>query len=170
MLCADPANNQVPSAYTSNHSWFEFIQNTKIMNASITNTTIRRSLSTAFHQSADDRPEKRPKTVSSLTYSSQKFQQQHRIADIISIIEVMKHQESTVYRPFHYLDSTTLTSEDRASVCEWGFSLVEACDVDRNIAVVGIQHFDRFLSCRGLRVVEICLSREREFQLAFIVS
>jgi hypothetical protein len=140
------------------------------MNATSTNTTIRRNLFSSFHQSADDRPDKRPKTVSSSTYSSQKIQQLHRIADIISIIEVMKHQESTIYRPFHYLDSTTLTREHRVSVCEWGFRLVEACDVDRNIAVVGIQYFDRFLSCRGLRVVEICLSREREFQLAVIVS
>jgi hypothetical protein len=136
------------------------------VNAPSTITTIRRS----SPQTNEDRPDKRLKTVSSSTFSSQKCQQLHRIADITSIIEAMKHQESTVYRPSHYLDQMTLTSEDRASVCEWGFSLVEACDVDRNIAVVGIQYFDRFLSYRGLRVVEICLSREREFQLAFIVS
>ena len=140
------------------------------MNAPSTITTIKRSLSSAVHQTNKDRPDKRLKTVSSSTFSSQKCQQLHRIVDITSIIEAMKHQECTVYRPSHYLDQMTLSPEDRVCVCKWGFELVEACDVDRNIAIVGIQYFDRFLSCRGLRVVEICLSREREFQLAFIVS
>ena len=146
------------------------------MNAPSTITTVRRSFSSAVHQTTKDRPDKRLKTVSSSsssstsTFSSQKCQQLHRIVDITSIIEAMKHQECTVYRPSHHLDQMTLSPEDRVCVCKWGFELVEACDVDRNIAIVGIQYFDRFLSYRGLRVVEICLSREREFQLAFIVS
>jgi hypothetical protein len=55
-------------------------------------------------------------------------------------------------------------------MCQWGFNIVDACGVERNLAVVAITYFDRFLSCRGVRVVEVCLASQREFQLAFIVS
>ncbi|KAL3788741.1 hypothetical protein HJC23_012297 [Cyclotella cryptica] len=88
----------------------------------------------------------------------------------ISVIQVMKRQELTAYRTSDYLDHSTATHHDRLSVCQWGFKIVDACGVDRNIAVIAITYLDRFLSCRGSRVVELCLSSQREFQLAFVVS
>eukprot|EP00804_Cyclotella_cryptica_P004276 CCRYP_013485-RA/>CCRYP_013485-RA protein AED:0.03 eAED:0.03 QI:201/1/1/1/1/1/2/145/298 len=86
----------------------------------------------------------------------------------ISVIQVMKRQELTAYRTSDYLDHSTATHHDRLSVCQWGFKIVDACGVDRNIAVIAITYLDRFLSCRGSRVVELCLSSQREFQLAFV--
>ena len=97
---------------------------------------------------------------------------QHKMHDIMSVIRVMTNQESTVYKPSYYLRGTAVTAHDRKELCQWGYSMADVCNVDRNIATVAITYFDRYLSCRGrgLRSVEICLAGEREFQLAFIVS
>jgi hypothetical protein len=91
-------------------------------------------------------------------------------SDVISIIRTMQHQENTVYRPCDYLAGTYISPQDRMDVCQWGFQISDAVEVDRSIAVIAITYFDRFLSRRGLRAVEVCLRRKREFQLAFIVS
>ncbi|KAL7476197.1 hypothetical protein ACHAW6_002075 [Cyclotella cf. meneghiniana] len=80
----------------------------------------------------------------------------------------MKRQETISYRPSHYLDWANVTQHDRKEMCQWGFNIVDACGVERSLAVVAITYFDRFLSCRGVRVVEVCLASQREFQLAFI--
>ena len=55
-------------------------------------------------------------------------------------------------------------------MCQWGYRTVDACKVDRNVAVAAITYFDRFLSFRGLRVVEDCVANHSAYQLAFIVS
>ena len=89
---------------------------------------------------------------------------------VVSVIREMVSLESTVYKPSHYLEGTAVTAHDRKKLCQWGYSLADACKVDRNIATIAITYFDRFLSCRGLRSVEVSLRREREFQLAFVVS
>lgn len=89
---------------------------------------------------------------------------------ILSVIEAMEHKESTTYKPFHYLKNVEVSENDREEMCKWGFGVVEAIQLDRQIATIAIQYFDRYLSNRGLRSVEICLSGQREFQLAFIVS
>lgn len=94
----------------------------------------------------------------------------YNAAYISDLVETMKNQESNVYRPFDYIDGATVTCEDRRGVCEWGYQIVDEFELDRHIAVVAVTYLDRFLSCRGLRVVEICLDKRREFQLAFIVS
>ncbi|EED95571.1 predicted protein [Thalassiosira pseudonana CCMP1335] len=44
-------------------------------------------------------------------------------------------------------------------LCEWSYRIVELCQLDRQVAVVAIQYFDRFLATS--------ISR-REFQLASI--
>ena len=85
-------------------------------------------------------------------------------------LSVLKDQESTHYGPSNYLHGAVLTHHERRQVCQWGFNLVEACGVDRYIAVVAITYFDRFLSSRGSESVRLCLISHREFQLAFIVS
>ena len=89
---------------------------------------------------------------------------------IMSVIREMSNQETTVYKTSHYLEGTVVTAHDRTKLCVWGYSMADACKVDRNIATVAISYFDRFLSYRGLRYVEVCLDHQREFQLAFIVS
>ena len=93
-----------------------------------------------------------------------------KMEDMISGIQVMKVQESTTYRTMHYLNQTVVTEEDRELLCQWGFNVSDACKVNHSIAVIAIGYFDRFLSKRGLRVVEVCLEDQREFQLAFLVS
>jgi hypothetical protein len=92
---------------------------------------------------------------------------------MIHVIQAMKRQESTAYRTSPYLQNVVVTEKDRHDLCQWGFDIMDACQecqVDRRIATVAISYFDRFLSCRDLRSVEICLAGRREFQLAFIVS
>lgn len=92
-------------------------------------------------------------------------------SNIVSIIQTMKHQEFTTYRQLPYLtNNVEVTRSDRHAMCQWGFSILDACKVDRHFAIVALTFFDRFLSCRGLRSVEACLARQREFQLAYIVS
>ena len=94
----------------------------------------------------------------------------YKMVDMISKVRVMQLKESTTYRPSAYLNQTAVTAEDRRDLCQWGFDILNVCRVNRCIAVIAIGYFDRFLSHRGLRVVEACLDNQREFQLAFVVS
>jgi hypothetical protein len=95
---------------------------------------------------------------------------QDLIVDKISIIQVMNVLQATTYKSFHYLDQTSVSAEDRKALCQWGFDIMNACDLSHDITIIAIGYFDRFFSNRGLRVVEACLDNRREFQLAFIVS
>ncbi|KAL3775434.1 hypothetical protein HJC23_010138 [Cyclotella cryptica] len=106
----------------------------------------------------------RPKTMPNSHYQ----QCQQKCNSACSVIRAMRHQETTSYKASHYLDWANVTQHDRKEMCQWGFSIVDACCLDHNLAVVAITYFDRFLSCRGVRVVEVCLASQREFQLAFI--
>ena len=140
------------------------------MNASSSNA---RSSSAAFQSSTEDLPAtKRFKTMLSnfCQQSCSSSSCEDDSSDVISIIRTMQHQENTVYRPCDYLAGTYISPQDRMDVCQWGFQISDAVEVDHSIAVIAITYFDRFLSCRGLRAVEVCLRRKREFQLAFIVS
>lgn len=93
-----------------------------------------------------------------------------KMEDMVSGIQVMKVQEATTYKTMHYLDRTAVTEDDRERLCQWGFDVLGVCKVNHSIAVIAIGYFDRFLSIRGLRVVELCLADQRELQLAFLVS
>jgi hypothetical protein len=92
------------------------------------------------------------------------------IADKISIIRVMNVLQATSYKSFHYLDQTSVSVEDRKALCQWGFDVMDACNLNHDITIIAIGYFDRFFSNRGLRVVEAYLANQRQFQLAFIVS
>jgi hypothetical protein len=98
------------------------------------------------------------------------------IIDIVSIIKTMKRQESMVYKTLPYLENIDVlgsehlenpdvSANDRKKLCP-----INASNTDRHLATVAITYFDRFLSRRGLRSVEACLTNEREFQLAYVVS
>jgi hypothetical protein len=140
------------------------------MNASSSNA---RSSSAAFQSRTEDLPgTKRFKTMLSnfCQQSCSSSSCEDDSSDVISIIRTMQHQENTVYRPCDYLAGTYISPQDRMDVCQWGFQISDEVEVDRSIAVIAITYFDRFLSRRGLRAVEVCLLRKREFQLAFIVS
>ena len=98
---------------------------------------------------------------------------ENHMIHIMSVIQTMKHQESTYYKTSPYLHNVAVTEKDRHAMCQWGFDIVDGCQVcqiDRYVATVAISYFDRFLSCRGLRSVEICSVGRRDFQLAFVVS
>ena len=94
----------------------------------------------------------------------------YKVAEKISIIQTMMVQESSTYMASHYLHRAAVTAEERAWLCQWGFDILDACEINRTIAVIAIGYFDRYLSNRGLECVEVCLSNQRDFQLAFIVS
>jgi hypothetical protein len=139
-------------------------------------TAIKRTLSTAFNGVVTEEciRIKRSRIVTLSPSESEPQQKRcptaYQITDKISIIRTMQLQESTTYRPSHYLDHTEVTAEDRKKLCQWGFHILDASKLDRHIVVIAIGYFDRFMSSRGLRVVEACLRNQREFQLAFVVS
>ncbi|KAL3773382.1 hypothetical protein ACHAWO_004951 [Cyclotella atomus] len=66
----------------------------------------------------------------------------------------------------HYLQifplprANKVSAEDRKALCQWGFDTF-----NHDVAMIAIGYFDRFLSKRGLPVVEACLDNQREFQL-----
>jgi hypothetical protein len=92
------------------------------------------------------------------------------IIQTMSAMQVMKHQESTTYRTLPYLECAAVTAQDRSALCQWGMSCVDACNIDRKICSIAIGYFDRFMSSRGSKVALTCLSDQRDFQLAFVVS
>jgi hypothetical protein len=94
----------------------------------------------------------------------------YRMADAVAAMKVMNIQESTRYRSSHYLGQTTVSAEDRRALCKWGYEMVDACKLDRYINIIAMGYFDRFMSNRGLSVIEVCLESQREFQLAYVVS
>lgn len=94
-------------------------------------------------------------------------------------IHTMRRQEETTYKSDvdylgqslqHSRSSTiVVTPADRKAMCTWSYNIVDTCRIDRSIAAVAISYFDRFMgSSTSDRVVQLCLSRRREFQLAFI--
>eukprot|EP00804_Cyclotella_cryptica_P005512 CCRYP_003039-RA/>CCRYP_003039-RA protein AED:0.09 eAED:-0.01 QI:0/1/0/1/1/1/2/0/310 len=89
---------------------------------------------------------------------------------VMEKLAIMKQQETTHYRASNYLsqNAANATVNDRRALCIWGFDIMRICRIDRSIAVIGISFFDRFLSHYESRVVQCCLHRRREFQLAFI--
>lgn len=90
---------------------------------------------------------------------------------IMSIVRTLTHQEqSTVYKPLPYLENAAVSAQNRQKLYHWGTTVLDACEVDRQLATVAITFFDRFLGHRDLRSVEVCLASEREFQLAYIMS
>ena len=115
--------------------------------------------------------------LSSPSNNKQQRQQQqlllptYKLVQRISIIHTMMRQELTRYKSRHYLDGTiTVTEQDRSSLCTWGYDITDACSMNRKVAAIAIGYFDRFMSNRNVRAVEVCLADPKEFQLAFIVS
>ena len=68
--------------------------------------------------------------------------------------------------------NANITVKDRRMLCEWSYRIVELCQLDRQVAVVAIQYFDRFLatssSSTSSQRATIALVSRREFQLASI--
>jgi hypothetical protein len=151
---------------------FSFSQPTIPLQTSNTTYTTKDQKATFVLKAAMSSPNaKRAKIVTSPDIHQRETAGRSNIIHIMSIIRTMKHQESTAYKPLPYLaDDVGVTHKDREALVQWGFGILDACKVDRHFAIVAVSFFDRFLSCRGLRSVEACLARQREFQLAYVVS
>ena len=79
---------------------------------------------------------------------------------LIDQLNFMQEQESSsLYQCTDYLSpcSATITyktksssckvsSSDRRTMCSWSYDIVDACSIDREIAVIGMTYFDRFMS------------------------
>ncbi|KAL3773381.1 hypothetical protein ACHAWO_004950 [Cyclotella atomus] len=87
-----------------------------------------------------------------------------QIADILSVIEFNRPLPTNL---FHYLEQTKVSAEDPKALCQWGFDIMDACKLNHDVAMIAIGYFDRFLSKRGLPVVEACLDNQREFPIGF---
>ena len=42
--------------------------------------------------------------------------------------------------------SCMVTSADRRTMCNWSYDIVDACQIDREVAVIGMNYFDRYMS------------------------
>jgi hypothetical protein len=85
----------------------------------------------------------------------------------------MLHQEQTTYKcNVDYLNHSSspviinVKPSHRVALCQWAYNVINTIkNIDKSIAVIGIQYFDRFMSSKlGSRF----LIGSREFQLAFI--
>ena len=84
---------------------------------------------------------------------------------LIDQLNFMQEQESSsLYQCTDYLSTCTTTStkssssssssnssckvssSDRRTMCSWSYDIVDACSIDREIAVIGMTYFDRFMS------------------------
>mmetsp|Transcript_1407 Transcript_1407/g.3250 ORF Transcript_1407/g.3250 Transcript_1407/m.3250 type:complete len:357 (+) Transcript_1407:57-1127(+) len=89
------------------------------------------------------------------------------------LLDQLSHcvQQESSYRADDYLgrwkDVAAVSKEERSAMCSWGFDIVEACSIDKEVAVIGISYLDRFMSVPCPRT-RACLLSRREFQLAFI--
>mmetsp|Transcript_1828 Transcript_1828/g.3958 ORF Transcript_1828/g.3958 Transcript_1828/m.3958 type:complete len:338 (+) Transcript_1828:46-1059(+) len=75
-----------------------------------------------------------------------------------------KHQNR--YRQ-HDETTPVVTSQDRRVMCEWGYDIVDACQIERKNVCIAIAYFDRFLGTNSLQAMEALRSR-RTFQLCFV--
>ncbi|KAL7460804.1 hypothetical protein ACHAXS_001246, partial [Conticribra weissflogii] len=65
-------------------------------------------------------------------------------------------------------DTTPIvTSHDRRAMCEWGYDIADACQIERKNICCAISFFDRFLGTSSSQAKEALLSR-RTFQLCFV--
>jgi len=97
---------------------------------------------------------------------------------LIDQLHFMQTQESSLYQITHdYLASTTakiaVSPLDRRTMCSWSYDIVDACSIDREVAIIGISYFDRFMatsSAPGPRsaAATSALQSRRQFQLSFI--
>lgn len=96
-------------------------------------------------------------------------------SNLIDQLRTMQHQEQTHYKcgvdylnlPSPFLGAAGVTIEEREAMCRWAYEIVDACQVDRAIACIGITYFDRFMCTSSMRAKSALISR-REFQMAFI--
>jgi hypothetical protein len=90
---------------------------------------------------------------------------------LVDQLHHMLDQESNLYQSSDYLNPangrTSVTPSDRRTMCSWSYDIVDACSIDREIAVIGTSYFDRFMSSPSPRARQALTSR-RSFQLSFI--
>jgi hypothetical protein len=102
---------------------------------------------------------------------------------LIDQIHAMQRQESTSYKvstdylntPIHEAASTApsptldnlVNPTDRETLCSWAYNIIDACELERQIAVIAMTYLDRFMASKSHRA-QFALLNRRQFQLAFI--
>jgi hypothetical protein len=62
-----------------------------------------------------------------------------------------------------------ITTTDRRTMCDWSYTIVDACNIDREMSCIGTTYFDRFMSSTASSKVATEAHRSRRtFQLAYI--
>jgi|EP00970_Alexandrium_tamarense_P014249 hypothetical protein len=98
----------------------------------------------------------------------------------LSVADDYMNKSSSLHR--YFPNGDIITTDDRKAMCKWSYTIVDGCKLSRQVAVVAIQYFDRFLCTAatlddslfdGRRLLSsrratIALVSRREFQLAFI--
>ena len=84
-------------------------------------------------------------------------------------LRFMHEQESSAhYRArCDYLLSSPLLLDDRRTLIDWSYGIVDACSIDREVSCIGLSYFDRFMSTSSPGAACALRSR-RSFQLYFI--
>ena len=92
---------------------------------------------------------------------------------LIDQLHFMQDQEETHYQiTDDYLRpnrpcSSKVTPTDRETMARWSYDIVDSCSIDREVACIAMNYFDRFMCTPSPRANKALISR-REFQLAFI--
>jgi hypothetical protein len=102
---------------------------------------------------------------------------------LIDQIHAMQRQESTSYKvstdylntPIHEAASTApsptldnlVNPTDRETLCSWAYNIIDACELERQIAVIAMTYLDRFMASKSHRA-QFALLNRRQFQLAFV--
>lgn len=93
---------------------------------------------------------------------------------LLDHLKFMQGQEIQYQVQGNYLLSSQfiVTTNDRRTMCDWSYTIVDACTIDREMSCIGTSYFDRFMSTAsiigGSKVATNALHSRRTFQLAYI--
>lgn len=94
---------------------------------------------------------------------------------LLDHLKFMQTQEKQYQVQGDYLLSShcIVTTTDRRTMCDWSYTVVDACNIEREMACIGISYFDRFMSTAsiiggGSKVATEALHSRRTFQLVYI--
>jgi len=74
--------------------------------------------------------------------SNQEKDELYQSTDYLQLL----HSSSINDKSTTNISSCMVTSADRRTMCNWSYDIVDACQIDREVAVIGMNYFDRYMS------------------------
>ena len=91
-------------------------------------------------------------------------------------LAVMMQKERTVYKRRDYLSNRTtglqgnITEEDRTSMVDWCYRVVDVCQLDRETVAMAMDMVDRFLSNKSSVAATVMMGNRIQFQLLTLTA